>query len=521
MTLGRALGAVVVGIEAVVVEVEVDLADGVVGTAVVGLADRGVAEAKDRVRAALVNSGQRWPAKRVTIGLSPAWLPKVGVVPDLAIAAAMLVADGVVPAAAVDEVLVLGELGLDGSVRDVRGVLPALIAAERAGLKRAVIPTSAMHEACWSPAMEVMGITSVRHLIAVLTGAQDRPSHESVSAAAVPSTQASDAPMVHKDLAEVYGQQQARRALEVAAVGGHHLLLHGPPGGGKTMLAERLPGILPSLPAEHQREVAAIASVGEMATHRFGPGAMTWRPFEAPHHSASLAAVVGGGSGRIAPGAVTRAHRGVLFLDEAPEFSRNVLDALREPLESGEVAVSRSGITARLPAAFQLVMAANPCPCGGGDDGKSCRCTPTQRRRYAQRLSGPLLDRLDLIVRTDGGSYSTLWASEDPPESSAQVAARVAEAVERMQHRLAPLSIATNATIPGRALRSGGALAPTRSQVGHLWQQSRQIGDSARATDKTLRVAWTIADLSGHATLTDECVAEAVSLRDLALLGAP
>ncbi|CAB4870838.1 unannotated protein [freshwater metagenome] len=506
MSIGQTHGVVLVGVDGVLVNVEVDLADGVVGTAIVGLADRGINEAKDRVRSALVNSGHRWPAKRVTISLSPAWIPKVGAVTDLAIALAMLVADGVIPGSCIENTVVLGELGLDGQVRQVRGVLPAVLAAHRAGIKRVMVPIDNCVEASLVTDVEVIGVSTLAHACAILTDQQRPPTVHPVPTGSREFAR-------RGDLTEVVGQQLGKRALEVAAAGGHHLFFHGPPGAGKTMLAERLPSIMPALSAQAALEITAIRSLVE----DLDPNSplVSHPPFEAPHHTMTLAAMVGGGSGRPQPGAISRAHHGVLFLDEAPEFARSVLDSLREPLESGFVRVARSGFVAQFPARFQLVMAANPCPCGVFDQrALGCTCTPTQRRRYAQRISGPLLDRIDLVVQTHSVDRFSMLGQGQAGMSSAQVAERVQRAADRMLQRFAEnaLPFSANATIPGSALRGKGPLAVSLDAL--KWLRSQPGASSSRGLDKVLRISWTLADLAGVDRPGVVHVQEALSLRD-------
>jgi magnesium chelatase family protein len=357
--------------------------------ALVGLPDASLSESRDRVRAAVVNSGQAWPAQRLhrqpVSGLAAEERQRY----DLAIAGAVLAAAGVVPARALHDTVLLGELGLDGRLRPVRGILPAVVAAAQAGVARVVVPERAVAEARLVPGVEVFGVRSLRQLVALVRG---EAVPDELADPVPPATTDESVPL---DLADVVGQPSARYALELAAAGGHHLFLLGPPGVGKTMLAERLPGILPELDSATALEVTAVHSVA--GTLPDGVPLIRRPPFQAPHHTATRAAVIGGGSGAPRPGAASLAHRGVLFLDEAPEFQTGVLDALREPLESGTVVVSRAGGAARYPARFRLVLAANPCPCGlASTVGADCRCAPFAQRRYLHRLSGPLLDRIDI-----------------------------------------------------------------------------------------------------------------------------
>ncbi|MEP6696835.1 MAG: YifB family Mg chelatase-like AAA ATPase [Pseudonocardiales bacterium] len=484
MALARALSVALVGVVGHVVEVEADLASGLPGLVIVGLPDTSLSEARDRLRAALVNSGYPWPAKRITLGLSPATLPKHGSGFDLAMAAAILVAAGAAPPESLRERAVVGELGLDGRVRPVRGVLPAAMAAARAGLRGIVVPSSNWREAALVPGLQVRGVPTLSALLAWLRGEDLADSDEPVPAAGPPEP-------AWPDLVDVVGQAYGREALEVAAAGGHHLLFVGPPGAGKTMLAERLPGLLPALDLDAALEVTAVHSVAGVLPP--GEPLIQRAPYQAPHHSASIAALVGGGTGLARPGALSLAHRGVLFLDEAPEFPGGVLDALRQPIERGEVVLARSGGITRYPARVQLVLAANPCPCSSPLGDQACTCTAVSRRRYLGRLSGPLLDRIDLQVELNAVGRAALLADAAGLETSAVVARRVAAARAAAAERLAGTGWRTNAEVPGQVLRNRWRLPRSVRQAADLGVDRGEL--SARGYDRVLRVAWTLADL--------------------------
>ena len=396
----RTHGVVVLGVEGHVVDVEVHIAPGLVGTTIVGLPDTAVGESRDRAKAAVQNSGCRWPDMKVTVGLSPAALHKRGPMLDLAIALAVLAADGQIPAEELRTLVCIGELALDGRLRPMAGVVVAALGASRGGHERLVVPRANVAEAQLVPGVQVLGVSCLAEVVAHLRGEQwqEPADAEADSAARVaaanPGLLSPDA--VIPDLADVRGQAAARHALEVAAAGGHHMAFLGPPGVGKTMLAERLAGLLPALDQQAALEVTAIHSVaGRLPANS---GVITRPPFEAPHHTATFVAMVGGGGAVPRVGLASLAHLGVLFLDEAPEFAGRVLDALRQPLESGRVHIARAGYSLSFPARFQLIMAANPCPCGHAANGAACRCTPAARSRYVQRLSGPLLDRVDIRI---------------------------------------------------------------------------------------------------------------------------
>ena len=496
MALARSLGAVVSGVSGHLVRVEVDHSRGLPTVGLVGLPDASVIESKHRSKTAIMNSGLSWPKGRVTISLSPAELRKHGAGLDLAIAMGILGATGQIASEHIANTVFVGELGLDGSLRRVPGALPSVVAAAQAGINSVVVPPKNLVQCRIVPGTRAVACSDLNHVIAYLRGERE-PLHVGDPAACPIDDLA--------NLSDVLGQEEARWALEVAAVGRHNMFMIGSPGVGKTLLAHRITGILPPLTEDEALQATAIHCVAGTLMY---DQPITQPPFEAPHHSATMAALLGSVHGHtVTPGALTRAHHGVLFLDEAPEFSRNALEALRQPLESGHVALSRSSWTGLLPARFQLLLAANPCPCGNAltDTAKACACTSMALRKYTVQVSGPLRDRIDVNVLIPGVRSMTAG------ESSEIVRERVSAARDIASKRFTNYPWTTNSEISAALLRTKFCPESVGNDLLNTY-----VGKSGgmRGSHRALRVAWSLADLADHKRPTKEDVALAIHLRN-------
>lgn len=505
MAIGSALSVGLIGLKAFIIQIQAFVSPGLPYFSIIGLPDTSLSEARERVKSACQASGAKWPETRVTVNLSPASMPKRGSSHDLAIAASVLSASGTIPHDCLNDTVVLGEVNLDGTVLPVNGLLPILLHARDQGVCKVIVPHANLDEAALVPDVNAIGVRHVGELIELMGGTAKyeiadlirdvNPNDDTMSTCPPPG-----------NMNEVMGQETAKWALEVAAAGGHHLMMTGPPGTGKTMLASRIPGVMSPLSESEQLEVASIRSLcGTLPSY----GISDIPPFEAPHHTASTASLVGGGAGLAQPGAITRAHRGILFMDEAPEFSARTLQTLREPLESGYVAISRAKGTTYYPARFQLIMAANPCPCGYAyGNGERCTCKEKDRIKYFSRLSGPILDRIDIQIEVPPVERINPGMSPSG-ESSHAIRLRVIVARQTAQERFREFGWVCNAQATGTWLRANTSTKAIEL-VNHALASERL---SLRGADRAMRLAWTLADLSGKTSPGPEEMMQGISMR--------
>ncbi|MGI8888047.1 MAG: YifB family Mg chelatase-like AAA ATPase [Nocardioidaceae bacterium] len=499
------------GIVGRVIAVEADISNGVPGWSLSGLPDPVVAEARDRCRAAMINSEAGWPDRRITVAMYPADVRKVGSHYDLAIALALLVAHQRIPASGLRSCAVFGGLALDGRIRSVPGVLPAVLTAYEGGLDKVIIPSANVAEARLVEGLDIVAVASLRECMAILRGEEPPDeSHLPPLLGETPVETCRPSRMDNADLLDVRGQTHARWCVEVAAAGGHHLFLEGPPGAGKTMLAERFPALLPELDVSQSIEVSKIHSVAGLLSPE--EPRVTRPPYLAPNHTDTVPSVIGGGSRLIRPGAISLAHRGVLFMDEAPEFSPSVHDALRQPLESGEISIRRADSSARFPASFQLILAANPCPCGFGfRAGEKCTCAAARKRAYQARISGPIRDRIDILHTVLPVSRAEMHSQVSLDGSSSAVSARVGEARARQRRRFTDLPWLTNADVPGFEFRRR---CPLDLESAFVIENAVAEGRlTQRGADRVCRVAWSLADLAAQIRPDASHVSEAMYLR--------
>ena len=504
--LATVLSSAMLGIDAYIVKVEVDVAGGMPSFSTVGLPDNAIKESRDRVTAAIKNSGFYFPPTRITANLAPADIRKAGSAFDLPIAIGVMAATNQVDLSRLENVIILGELALDGSIRGIQGALPIAIAAKENGTQNLILPAENAKEAAIVEEINVYPAASLTEAAAFLNSDKEIPPEPHT----LGTNGHSEHPEAHLDLLDVKGQEHVKRAIEVAAAGGHNLIMIGPPGSGKTMIAKRIPSILPKLSMDESLETTKIQSI--IGILPSDTPLVVMRPYRSPHHTISDAGLIGGGAVP-RPGEVSLAHNGVLFLDELPEFRRNVLEVMRQPLEDRQVTISRASASLTYPANFMLVAAMNPCPCGFfSDPTRDCKCSPTQIQNYVSRISGPLLDRIDIQVEVPAVKYAEL-ANETTGEPSAHVRERVEKARHVQQQRFADTVIHANANMESKQIRE---YCKIDSQAQELLRVAiNQLGLSARAYDRILKVGRTIADLDGNPHIEAVHVSEAIQYRSL------